>query len=574
MVLIDVAIFILVLSLLIVFHEAGHFVAAKACGIYVDRFSIGMPPRLFGFRVGETDYCISALPIGGYVKMAGQEDAPMTEEEREKEYGDIPPERWFSNKPFWQRAVVLTGGPFMNLVLAVLLYGFLAGWGSEVPEWKVEARIGEVDEGSPAASAPLYAYEEGKPFDAYTGTPEKTGWQRGDLVISLDGREIASVTDLAIGAILNGEGALHHAVVERSGPGGATSRYVSPIAPAILEDDEHGRPRFGVGMFETALVGAVREEMPAGAAGLEPGDVIHRANGELVDMSSLVALIEDYPQGKQIDLEVQRDEEVLAFSMVPGEEGRLVGLDCGAPRNSRKGDDDAAVVIWGVEDDFLAKAGMEEGAIQKKDIITEVNGQKVTIGTLNDIVKGQAGETVQVKIHRPTILFGLIQQQQELELDVPVARVRVIGIAFAPRKILHRLPAAQVVPEAFRQSYLALERTLMTIKALAVRDVSPKDIGGPVMIYNVTTQAAKVGWSWLVEITAFISINLCVFNLLPLPVLDGGVLLIHGCEAIRGKPLSIRFQENYARVGLLFIVALMLFVTWNDIGRLIDGLRP
>ena len=82
-----------------------------------------MPPRIFGIKIGETDYCIGALPLGGFVKMAGQEDSPMNDEEREKEYGHVPPERWFNKKPVWQRYIIIIAGPFMNLVLAVFLYG-------------------------------------------------------------------------------------------------------------------------------------------------------------------------------------------------------------------------------------------------------------------------------------------------------------------------------------------------------------------------------------------------------------------------------------------------------------------
>ena len=132
-----IIVFLLVLGLLIFVHELGHFVAAKACGVYCNRFSLGMPPRLIGFKFGETDYCLGALPFGGYVKMAGQEDAPMTEEEREKEYGHIPAHRWLNNRPLWQRVVVFAAGPFMNLVLAVILYAAVAAAGAEGPRGPV-----------------------------------------------------------------------------------------------------------------------------------------------------------------------------------------------------------------------------------------------------------------------------------------------------------------------------------------------------------------------------------------------------------------------------------------------------
>jgi hypothetical protein len=174
--LLKLLLFLAVLSLLVFFHEFGHFFAAKLCGIYVKRFSLGMPPRVFGVKIGETDYCISAIPFG----------VPLSEEEREKEFGGVPEHRWFANKPVWQRLIVLVMGPLMNLVLAVLLYGMIAVIGSEVPESDVMARVGEVVKDSPAATAPMFRMDDNA-VPAVTGTSDATGWQLGDLIVSVDG---------------------------------------------------------------------------------------------------------------------------------------------------------------------------------------------------------------------------------------------------------------------------------------------------------------------------------------------------------------------------------------------------
>ena len=138
----DIFVFLIVLGVLVFVHELGHFVAAKACGIYVDRFSLGMPPRIFGFKFGETDYCVGLLPIGGYGKMAG-------EEERESAYGRVPTDRWFNKKPVWQRAIVLIAGPAMNIVLALAIYALMAGYGREVPLHLEDTRIGLVERSRP-----------------------------------------------------------------------------------------------------------------------------------------------------------------------------------------------------------------------------------------------------------------------------------------------------------------------------------------------------------------------------------------------------------------------------------------
>ncbi|MBP8131097.1 MAG: site-2 protease family protein, partial [Candidatus Hydrogenedentes bacterium] len=113
-----------------------------------------------------------------------------------------------------------------------------------------------------------------------------------------------------------------------------------------------------------------------------------------------------------------------------------------------------------------------------------------------------------------------------------------------------------------------------TIEALLARTVSPTNLGGPLMIASATSQAAEQGLMWLIRLTAFISINLCVFNLLPLPVLDGGLLVIHGIEGIRRRPLNPKFVERFQMVGLFFIVFLMVFVTYHDVRRWVESLIP
>ena len=133
--------------------------------------------------------------------------------------------------------------------------------------------------------------------------------------------------------------------------------------------------------------------------------------------------------------------------------------------------------------------------------------------------------------------------------------------------VFHRAAAREVVPEAFRQGFKALSRTIKTLAMLFTGTVSPSDLGGPVLIYQVTTTAASMGLMWLFKITAFISVNLCVFNLLPLPVLDGGLLLLLSWEGIRRKPLPEKALERIQQVGLVIIISLLLFVTYNDILR-------
>ncbi|MDZ7372855.1 MAG: RIP metalloprotease RseP [candidate division KSB1 bacterium] len=155
--------FIIVLGVLIFVHEFGHFLAAKAVGIRVERFSLGFPPRLIGKKIGDTDYCISAIPFGGYVKMAGMIDESLDTD-------SIKGEPWeFMSKPLWARFLAIFSGPLMNLLLAIVVFGLLAYWaGVGVPVGPV---VGEVQPGMPA---------------------EKAGFQPGDHIVEIDGQRISS----------------------------------------------------------------------------------------------------------------------------------------------------------------------------------------------------------------------------------------------------------------------------------------------------------------------------------------------------------------------------------------------
>lgn len=562
----SILIFLLVLSFLVFFHEMGHFLAAKACNIYVDRFSIGMPPRIIGFKWGETDYCIGALPIGGFVKMAGQEDAPLSEEEREKEYGSVPPERWFNNKPVWQRSIVLLAGPVANLILAVILYGVTAAMGMEVPESSMSPRIGIVEAGYPAESAPMFKLGDDGALPDLSGEPDTVGWKSGDLIVTMNGQPLENIPDLAINALLNGEGTTHDFIIERTGADDSKTRYLSQVAPVRGKEDKY--PRFGVGAFSAVLVADVMEDTPAEAAGLLKDDIVRRADGQLIDTESFMKLTQNLPEGQSLDLQVDRGGEELAITLTPKTIGRLrsVTFDVAEKMDDMQG---AQPVVAAVEEAYTEKTGLK-----RKDQLLTINGQPATVGTLQDLEQAVPGGTLNVEVKRPAIWFGLLRRGETLTLDLPVDAIRAIGIQIGTPRVIKHVPASEIVPVAFERSYDALEKTVLTLKALALRDVSPKDLGGPVMIFQVTSNAAKVGLGWLIDITAFISINLFVFNLLPLPVLDGGQLLINGIEGIRRKPVSIAVQERYQQVGLFLVIGLMLFVTWNDVGRIFEELIP
>jgi len=583
--LIDVLVFLLVLSLLVFFHEAGHFIAAKACGVYCDRFSLGMPPRLFGIRIGETDYCIGALPIGGYVKMAGQEDVPTDDESRQKEYGHVPPERWLQNKPIWQRAIVFAAGPLMNLVLAVLLYAAVVGIGENVPESKFENRIGYIEPDSPATRAPMFDAEK-YPTTLPTSSdqPDEIGWQTGDRIVRVNGERVNSIEDVAITAVLSaGDEALVE--LERDVPDGARKRYFSRLRAERLPGDRH--PRFGITAFKPARVGKLVEEMPAAASGVREGDLVVRLNGRPIDALTFSDVVTKAKPTDDLLLDIKRDDQIVSIRLQPTVIGRFPGVFFDPPLETQDPadmDKQPRVIAAVPQDDFdedQSSSLPEESApkakplpLRRGDRILEVNGKPATVGLLREIAVTQPDAHLTLTVQRPNVLFGLIQKASVENVDVSFTPVGIVGIVWTEDYVFYRTPLPQVVPEALRRSVQAFDRTVRTFALLLRGRLSVRDLGGPVMIYRATTEAAKQGWSWLLEITAFISINLCVFNLLPFPVLDGGHLMFLGVEAVLRKPVNMRVAEIVQQIGLVLILGLILFVTFNDISRWISDLVP
>ncbi|GMV90789.1 MAG: hypothetical protein AMXMBFR82_05670 [Candidatus Hydrogenedentota bacterium] len=639
----NIVVFIVVLGELVFFHEMGHFLAAKACGIYCERFSLGMPPRLFGFRFGETDYCIGLLPIGGYVKMAGQEDVPLSDDERKEQYGNIPPERWFSNKPVWQRVIVIAAGPFMNLVLAVLLYGIVAAVGANVPEYKVDNRIGMVRPDSPAATATLFEIPDGGTANL-TGEPDAFGWQTGDRIVSINGKPVANISDVAIDAVLSA-GEPMRIEIERTGPSGETTRYHSQVQPIRETEEDH--PQFGVAPFQTALVGRVLEGSAADKAGLQADDVITHANGQIVDSQTFTKMVSENPGENPIELKVLREDETVDITITPAIVGQFEDLQFAAPHSYLAVPDPKSLSVLFADPGFLGSTKLETGDVIKtingqpadvrllsdlaesgstepltvtiqresglfggsteelenqltlaqirqavtsydlqakpviadlsdevqkatgllrNDVVEAIDGEPATVEGLG-VIEDRPGETVTLTVRTPEVGFGVLREGETREVTLPVVPTGQVGVTWAPKMVFHRAAPSEVIPEAFHLSWQALTRTVRTLELLVTGGLKVNDIGGPVMIFQITTQAARIGYSWLLEITAFISINLAVFNLLPLPVLDGGHLVFLTIEGVRRKPVSPRVMEWVQQAGLVLIIALMLFVTFNDIKR-------
>ena len=287
--------FIVTLGVLVFVHEFGHFLAAKLCGMRVDRFSIGFPPRAFGKQIGETDYCVSWIPIGGYVKIAG-----MIDESFDTEYLSKAPEPWeFRAKPIWQRMIVISAGVIMNILLAIAIF-----WGINYVQGKSvreTTEIGHVFDGSEAA---------------------RGGLKAGDRVMQINGTSIAHWDQILNAVYVKNMGSDITFTVLRDG------HEVQVFFPrtSIPEPTERSfESTFGiVPNHMEVVIGTVEPGKPADVLGLKPRDVILSLNGTAVDFNDQkVKEIVQAHAGKPLMIEWKRGEQIMKGSTIPTDDGRI-----------------------------------------------------------------------------------------------------------------------------------------------------------------------------------------------------------------------------------------------------------
>ena len=424
--------FIIVLGILIFIHELGHFAVAKACGVGVEKFSLGFGPKLIGIKRGETEYRISLLPLGGYVKMVGEAAGESVSDELRM--------KSFTHKPVWKRVLIVAAGPTMNLVLAIVLLPVIFMIGIQLPVYlEKPAEVGYVVVGEPA---------------------QKAGIQAGDTIVEFGGREIKHWEDLLTQVAMSPSKKVE-LTLERGG-----EKIETAITPDASEETGAG---YG-GMYPPMkpVIGDVASGYPAREAGIKAGDTILSIDGLAIrHWAELEDVI--HKSGKKIKLHVLRDSKELTFEVLP------------------KYNEDAKVHLIGI-------SRQEEVQVRQYGF-TESISKGVTTG------------------------------------------VQMTGKHF------------------------------VVIKGLVLGEYSLKTLGGPIMIAQVAGKAAESGISDVLSLVAFLSLQLGIINLFPIPVLDGGHIVFFGLEAIKGKPLSDKFMTVAQQVGIVLLIGLMVLVTWNDLLR-------
>jgi regulator of sigma E protease len=431
----------IVLGFMILIHEFGHYAAAKYFGVRVEVFSIGFGKRLLGYTRGETDYRISAIPLGGYVKMSGEN--PMDDR------SDDPGE--FLNHPRWQRFIVALAGPAMNIMLAIALLTSVYMVHYEYPAVLDEpARIGWVNPNTPA---------------------EKAGIQRGDKIVRVDDIENPNWEQVDVKCALSPNQPLKFSI-ER---GGKVMEKV--LTPEPLGPNQYGAMGW-VPQESSVTLTTVEPGMPAEKAGLKVGDRILTANAQ--EIPALAALVQLLNRTKDQPLEI--------------------------------------VVLR--------------------------NGQKL-------------GFTV-----KPVLAPATSAQESGYRIGIASVPTKVVKLNFTDA-------LSRSLSDNKKSSFLILE----LLQKMAQRKVSMRQVDGPIGIGSAVGQAAREeGWTPLLLITAAISLNLGIMNLLPIPILDGGVILLLFIESLMQKEISLPIKERIYQAAFVFLVLFAVMVIYNDLVKTLPGL--
>jgi regulator of sigma E protease len=519
--------FLLLLGVLIFIHELGHFAVAKWLGVKVEKFSIGFGPSLFSRRLGETEYVLAALPLGGFVKMLGE----VPGEEMAAEDAS----RAFNARPVWQRIAIALAGPVMNLALPVFLIAAILMSG--VPT--LTSRVGGVLPGSAA---------------------ERAGITEGDRVVAVAGEPIWRWADLDEKLEASGAPALSL----RVGREGQPARDVTLVREKA---DGGGWQDSGLSWHAPAtLIGVEDPESPAAQAGLQTGDRIVAANGQQVE--NLYALRRRLATlSPPIELEVQRpldgQHEVARATVreLPGK-----------PTLESLGLVPIGVSLIAIEPASPAKrAGLEP-----KDVILRIGGELATSADqVRNAIWDGGGKPLPLTLLRGdrTVEVEVTPSERPIRTATGTETHFGIGITLGTTDV-----GAEYRDDVVHNPLVALgrgvERTgeifsmiVGGILQLASGAVGMNSLSGPIGIGEIAADAYQASWTQFVWLMAVISVNLAILNLLPIPVLDGGQIALAAAEGIKGSPLPARARDIAQTVGLSLILLLMGVAFWNDIAR-------
>ena len=541
---------IIPLGFIIFIHELGHFYAAKRCGIKVNTFSLGFGPKLIGFQRDETEYRISLLPFGGYVQMEGENPNEQTGTQGE-----------FASASISNRAFVVAAGPAVNLLFGILVYWFVFATGINADSARLIGGLTGLPLGEKEAIQIGWVADD--------GPGAVGGLMPGDAIVSINGDPISHWAMFQTRIFTSANRPLD-LVVERDG-----ERKILSVIP-----DPEPSVRGDIGIIRVSsrtetVVSHIEEGSLAAQTGIQVGDQIESINGKKLHN------VPYFGYGVWQASEDWRIEKYQALyqSINENQEALTLGI--------RRGDESLTLelpVRWRVkasvqEDSIAQNAGIQDG-----DVLVTLNGTPVENATLYSELKTMTSQPIEVGLMRDgslkkVTLAAEIQGSEETDTEGALFglawQTTLSGMEFAAQTA--PLPNYNLFTgfgKGVEATWLTFTTVGKTLQQLVGGEVSPKHLAGPIGIANVTSRMFdRVGFGSVLFFIGFISINLCIVNLLPIPIADGGQLLFFAVEKIRGRPMPRRAQDIVQQVCIVLLIALFLYITWFDGMSLIHDLR-
>lgn len=538
--------FVILLGILVFVHELGHFLIARYNKVRVEVFSLGFGKKIFQYKKGDTNYCISLIPLGGYVKMFGEQPGESISEE-DKAVS-------FTHKNVLQRISIVLAGPLMNLFFAVLLFALVATLGEE----RKPAILGDVEITSPAF---------------------EMGFRPGDEILKVGGQSVSNWDNLQQKMnVLQNQEVLFEIKSKQSPEVKTISAKISqvpnpnPLALSKMAGSIEGFQYFSIGSTVAVLKGSLLDSL-----GIRTGDNLKAINGEPVKF---------WREIEAAEKKLKANEAVnLVFERVVSEEKNKT--------------EDLTVNIQVPAAATFASVGMEQSDLYLARVMDGSPAQKSglkqndKIVAINDVVlKGWEDVLKNIKQYAPetgTVKFTILRDGQKSELNVTpqmtshmnmqgkedkrytIGIVPLITLASEDSLLVKTRNPLLAIATGFEKSYDMTVMTLMSFVRLISGDISPKNVGGVLSIGQAASDSFKAGFNYFIQMMAVISISLFVLNLLPIPVLDGGHILFYTIELIKGSPVSIRKMELAQQVGLVLLMSLMIFALFNDVNRVFFG---
>lgn len=545
----DVGFFALLFFLLVFIHELGHYLMAKWVGIKVEKFSIGMGPKIFAFQKGETEYRLALLPLGGYVKMAGDDPS--------KEYSGEEKRRGFLTQKPPAKLLVVFGGPVFNLLLPIFLFAIMLAMG--IPS--IAPTVGVVQDGMPAQTA---------------------GFQVGDRIISLNGSKIEKWTELEKSIQGLADQPVKFQIERTDLKTGQMNLFETTVTPVLAD----GKSRFGedikvgrIGISPEFLVPQLYFEgtdNPLAKAGFERFDRVRSLNGTPIRAyEQLMVALENLSPGT-VKAEIERKGKALEISFdVPAGKGAV---------RDRLGIQPLLLVVGNADESNPAyKAGIRAG-----DRLISINGKVLQKWEdVSAMIKGSEGKPVDISWSRDGQIMKAEMTPEKITLndpimgkDNPLAREAAYRIGVSPIAIMDAEYSIEQswnpvkwFQKGISQTWEMTSMTLQAMKKLVTGELSLKLLGSPIMIYKVAGNSYRLaggghqGWVSFLSTLALLSITLGIVNLFPIPVLDGGHATFFIIEWIRGRPVSLKVMEVAMQVGLFLLICLFAMVLYNDFYR-------